>query len=222
MELKYDNQNDCECSGGQWTEYDELLCEDDDLIWYSFTEGECGDNFGIWDYEEIYPISCNGICSPSTLWDIDGDNRNDNPWKKLYPWNDGDYIIVTPKKWFADGDAWTADLSELGQTETLTQAELDNIVVIPNPYVVSSIYNEEVYGQRLIFDRLPQQCTIKIYTITGEFVNQIDHGSNTNLDGTNHWDLTNKDGGIVNPGLYIYTVEAGSLEPKIGKFVIIR
>ena len=133
----------------------------------------------------------------------------------------GKTVLVTGHTGFK-GSWLSAWLNLLGAKVGLTQEALDNVTVIPNPYVVSSLYNEEVYGQRLLFDRLPQQCTIKIYTITGEFIKEIEHGSDINLDGTNHWDLRNENGDIVNPGLYIYTVEAESLEPKIGKFVIIR
>ena len=104
----------------------------------------------------------------------------------------------------------------------LLQSDLDSILVKPNPYVVSSAYNEDIYGNRLLFDKLPAQCTIKIYTVTGEHVSTINHGDETNLDGASPWDLRNMNGDLVAPGLYIYTIEAGNLDPKIGKFVIIR
>ena len=115
--------------------------------------------------EEIFPNDCNGPCPPNKIYDIDGDVINDNPWKQLYPWRDGDYIIVTPDKWYRDGDSWTADLSLLGLQGDLLQSDLDSILVKPNPYVVSSAYNEDIYGNRLLFDKLPAQCTIKIYTV---------------------------------------------------------
>ena len=82
----------------------------------------------------------------------------------------GDYIIVRPRKWFNDGDSWTVDLGLIGGKENLTDKMLDDVIVVPNPYVVSSLYNEEVYGNRLIFDNLPRECTITIYTATGELV----------------------------------------------------
>ena len=90
---------------------------------------------------------CGGVCWPSILYDIDGDNINDNPWQQLYPWEDGDYLIITPDKWFQDGDSWVADLSLLGKDEVLTDSMMDQIAVIPNPYIVSSLYNEEIYGE---------------------------------------------------------------------------
>ena len=173
----------------------------------------------------IYPESCDGPCPPSLVYDIDGDNINDNPWQQLYPWEDGDYIVVTPDKWYQDGDSWVADLSLLGKEDSslLTQEALDSIYVNPNPYIVSSVFNEDIYGNRLIFNKLPKQCTISIYTITGELVDVIDHGDENNLDGVHEWDLKNENGDIVAPGLYIFVVEAGSgLDPRIGKFVIIK
>ena len=137
----------------------------------------------------IYPDICDEACPPSLVYDIDGDNINDNPWRQLYPWEDGDYVIVTPDKWYQDGDSWVADLSLLGKEDSslLTQDALDDIYVNPNPYIVSSVFNEDVYGNRLIFNNLPKECKISIYTITRELVEEINHGGESNLDGVHAW-----------------------------------
>ena len=174
--------------------------------------------------DTIYPDICDEACPPSLVYDIDGDNINDNPWQQLYPWEDGDYVIVTPDKWYQDGDNWVADLSLLGKKDPdlLTQEALDEIYVNPNPYIVSSVFNEDVYGNRLIFNNLPSQCDIKIYTITGELVQEIAHGGDLNLDGVHEWNLKNKNGDTVVPGMYIFVIEAGDLDPRLGKFVIIK
>ena len=172
----------------------------------------------------IYPDICDEACPPSLVYDIDGDNINDNPWRQLYPWEDGDYVIVTPDKWYQDGDSWVADLSLLGKEDSslLTQDALDDIYVNPNPYIVSSVFNEDVYGNRLIFNKLPKECKISIFTITGELVEEINHGGESNLDGVHEWDLKNKNGDMVVPGMYIFVIEAGDLDPRLGKFVIIK
>lgn len=175
------------------------------------------------DSLEVYPNFCGGTCPPNAVYDNDGDNLNDNPWQQLYPWEEGDYLIVRPDKWFNDGDSWIVDLSLIGKKETLTTNMLDSVTVVPNPYVVSSQYNEEVYGNRLLFDKLPKNCTIKIFTVTGELVETLVHGGDNNLSGSIPWDLKNSDGELVYPGLYFYTVEAdGVNDNKIGKFVIVR
>ncbi len=164
----------------------------------------------------IYPDDCSP-CAPNAIYDMDGDNINDNPWQQLYPWQDGDYIIVTPDKWYQDGDSWVADLTKLGEQnpDLVTENSLDDIYVKPNPYIVNTSYD----GDHLKFMMLPSQCEISIYTITGELVDKMSHNSDM---GEHAWYLTNQNGDKVVPGLYIFVIESGNLEPRIGKFVIIR
>ena len=99
-------------------------------------------------------------------------------------------------------------------------ADLDNITVVPNPYIVNSHFNETEYKKRLRFTQLPEQCTITIYTVTGEKVREIDHESSS--DGNEWWDLRSYNNQEVAPGLYIYVVETPSGEKLIDKFAVIR
>ena len=69
------------------------------------------------------------------------------------------------------------------------------------------------------FTHLPTSCTIKIFTVTGELVRTLNH--NDLVNGYKMWDLRNRKGSPVAPGLYIYAVEAGE-HKKIGKFAIVR
>ena len=81
-----------------------------------------------------------------------------------------------------------------------------------------------VYLKKILFTHLPAQCTITIYTITGEMVNALEHDDP--LDGKEWWDLRTINNQEVSPGLYIYTVEstndAGKAIKHVGKFAIIR
>ena len=70
----------------------------------------------------INPTSC-----LSDWYDSDGNGETDNPWKPVYPWKDGDYIIIEPTRWYVDGDSWTADLSKLGQSQPVTKELLEKI-----------------------------------------------------------------------------------------------
>ena len=45
--------------------------------------------------------------------DMNGDDVNENPWAPLYPWQEGDFVIIKPEKWFVDGDFWTIDIGTL-------------------------------------------------------------------------------------------------------------
>ncbi len=164
----------------------------------------------------------NSGVEPYSFIDNNGDGVNDSPWKPYYPWSDGEYFIVKMKKFFTDGDAWVVDMGEFGKTHEVMEDDLDLIRVVPNPYIVHSAYNEKV-GSRLIrFTRLPNECRILIYTITGELVTSLEQSDP--YEGNLWWNLRtghNQDGPEVAPGLYIYVVEAGDLQ-RVGKFAIVR
>jgi len=99
------------------------------------------------------------------------------------------------------------------------QANLNNIGVVPNPYIVRSGYKESEYMRQIRFTNLPGQCTISIYTVTGEFVNKLEHQSLTS--GNAWWDMRTVNNQEVAPGLYIYHVKSYNDE-KVGKFAVIR
>ena len=96
---------------------------------------------------------------------------------------------------------------------------LDNVGVVPNPYIVRSGYKESEYLRQIRFTNLPSQCTISIYTVTGEFVFEFQHVSSTS--GNAWWDMRTVNNQEVSPGLYVFHVK-GAGEEKIGKFAVIR
>ena len=95
-----------------------------------------------------------------------------------------------------------------------------NVIVVPNPYIVHSKLNETDYLKQIRFTHLPKECNIKIYTVTGEFVFQLEHNSET--DGNEYWDLRTINNQEVSPGLYIYVVVIPSGETFVDKFAIVR
>tara|TARA_Y100000590_G_scaffold295714_1_gene333329 strand:+ start:46 stop:2838 length:2793 start_codon:yes stop_codon:yes gene_type:complete len=160
--------------------------------------------------------------NPPDIWyDSDGDNVNDNPWKTIYPWKTGEWLEVHPYKWFVDGDSWIMDLSAWGKVDaSFKSSDLEAISVVPNPYIVDSRYEDSGGGHKLYFTRLPNECTISIYTVTGEFVRKLDYSNP--FRGDLFWNLKNSNEQVVAPGLYIYVVEASSGETYTGKFAVVR
>ncbi|MBI90041.1 MAG: hypothetical protein CMG60_08140 [Candidatus Marinimicrobia bacterium] len=181
---------------------------------------------GIWRAgDDVSPSDNNGLgYAPNKYYagiiDEQGTIGNINPWTPVYPWKDGDKITIKPQKWFVDGDYWVADMSMLGASTVVTDEDLDLISVVPNPYKISSRFNEPTHSNRLRFTHLPQKCVIKIFTISGEFVDEIIHDDA--IYGNVYWDLENSSGNKVAPGLYIYIVQADNGKTKTGKFAIIR
>ena len=158
---------------------------------------------------------------PSVLFvDNNNDGVNDNSWKPIYPWENGDKLVIGPSKFFENGDNWISDMSVLGKVSTVVDTTLDTIKVVPNPYIVRSRFNETSISRKLRFTNLPQECRISIFTVTGELVKVLDH--NNQFDGNEWWDLRSANNQEIAPGLYIYHVESNNGEEKIGKFAVIR
>jgi hypothetical protein len=102
--------------------------------------------------------------------------------------------------------------------------DMNKIRVVPNPYIVSSIFEPE-FGElrreplrQLQFINLPPECTIFIFTVDADLVKRIDHNS---INGTALWDLRSEGGREIAPGIYIYVVKTPDNE-IIDRFAVIK
>jgi len=73
----------------------------------------------------------------------------------------------------------------------------------------------------LTFSNLPSECVIKIYTIAGDLVRQIQHSDTSGLIGQEKWNARTTHGDPVASGVYVWRVES-SVDGKNGKLMIIR
>ena len=161
-----------------------------------------------------------GIEPSAVFVDDDNDGVNDNTWRPWYPWDGGETVVIRPHKFFVDGDNWVSDMSVLGAVSGVVDTILQEIKVVPNPYIVRSIFNETPDSRKMRFTHLPQECRISIFTITGEVIKKLEH--NDQFDGNEWWDLRTDNNNEVAPGLYIYYVESENGVEHIGKFAVIR
>lgn len=110
-----------------------------------------------------------------------------------------------------------------------------NVAVVPNPYrgdIAYQAFNppwEKVprgrdwmeQDRRIQFINLPYHCEIKIYTLSGNLVNTLQHRNYE--EGYEDWNLTSYVGQAVASGIYLFTVEdLNTGDVQIGKFVIIK
>ena len=101
-----------------------------------------------------------------------------------------------------------------------------NPYVVPNPYVGSASFEPARFAvsgrgeRRMEFRNLPQNCTIRIYTVRGDLVRTLRQDGS--LDGYVAWDLRTKDNLDVAPGLYIYNVDAPGTGEFTGKLGVIK
>ncbi len=146
---------------------------------------------------------------------------------------------------------------ESGKTQNLlftipgpdsAQAARNEITVFPNPYRVEARWDARRFAKDhyLWFANLPPRCTIRIYTLGGDLVHQVDFNGAT-YQGDDHsrglysagrdfgvkapvtsgsmyaWDMISRFNQAVASGMYIYSVEElPSGKKHLGKFVIIK
>jgi hypothetical protein len=116
-------------------------------------------------------------------------------------------------------------------------ANLDNVKVVPNPYVGSARWNNPRPGDnspwqhRLQFINIPGDATVKIFTLDLDFVAEIKAGRSARVStdfpaapnyGVAEWDLITRNNQEAAPGIYIFVVKSPTAGEKVGKFVIVR
>jgi hypothetical protein len=107
--------------------------------------------------------------------------------------------------------------------------QMKKIKVVPNPYVVSNIFENPLpaevrgRGDRAVkFIHVPINCKISIFTSRGNLVKEIYQNGNLN-DGSVTWDLKSTEGLDVSYGVYFYIVEdPSSGATKTGKIALIK
>ena len=108
-----------------------------------------------------------------------------------------------------DTTAGHADLVLGGAAQSISE-----IFVYPNPYRGAGPNGEPV----VVFAGLPEQATIRIFTLQGTLVRKLDHQNST---GATRWDLTNDQGEAIASGVYLYSAVSNG-ETVRGKFAIMR
>ena len=139
----------------------------------------------------------------------------------------GAVLAFGPTKPFATGDyidfAFTAPAFDAG----LAREALDDVYVVPNPYVATSLFepaNPYLVGRgerRILFMNLPPTCTIRIYTVTGDLVQTLTHDAAVD-DGQEPWNLVSRDGMDVAYGVYLFHVDAPGVGTTVGRFALIK
>jgi hypothetical protein len=107
-----------------------------------------------------------------------------------------------------------------------TAAQLDSVGVVPNPYIGYSRFQPDVNTPRILFTHLPPQGVIRIYTVAGQFQQEI-RWREGELSGTGDlaYDLSTAQGSTLGSGLYIWVLTAtveGRQSRARGKFVVVR
>jgi hypothetical protein len=102
--------------------------------------------------------------------------------------------------------------------------DMNKIRVVPNPYIVASLWEPE-FGElrreplrQIQFINLPPECTIYIFTVDADLIKTLYHSSTS---GTEIWDLRAEGGREIAAGIYLYLVKTDNSE-YLERFAIIK
>ncbi len=137
---------------------------------------------------------------------------NNGPASATPPSNNDEFTIKVFRP-FTEQIVYTFS-TKAGQYKTISKNQLEKIRVVPNPYFVSSSFDNQI-----MFNNLPDKCEIKIFNVAGDLIKTINHRGET---GATFWDLKNQAGLAVAYGLYVYVVKTDDGKKQIGKFTVVR
>ena len=160
-------------------------------------------------------------------WNIQFNRSADVPVEGVIGPHKGDVFRLNIPVPFNRNDRYEFTTTASVLRERKPGTSLDNVTVVPNPYVEAAIWEQQPAlrgrGERKIyFNNLPASCTVRIYALTGRLLKELQHQGGSSASGSEAWDLSTLDGLEVATGLYIYHVDAGDLGSKVGKFAIVN
>ncbi len=132
---------------------------------------------------------------------------------------EGTVIRINTWKPLGDGDVFEGVVKASStNNKEIAKNNLDKISVFPNPYFGANPLERDKYQRFVRFTNLPINVTIRIYSLSGVFIERIDKNDNSQyLD----WDLRNKDGLPVASGMYIAYLDMPGIGTKIMKLAVI-
>jgi len=140
-----------------------------------------------------------------------------------------DVYKVTFLRPFWKTDSLFFSVNSIDQVDkTKIKESLDKIKVVPNPYVATNTLEPALANpdfnqrRRIMFTHVPARCTIKIFSVSGVFIDEV-NVANDNDDGIAYWNLLTKDGLELAAGVYLWHIKADDTgDEKLGKFAVIK
>lgn len=116
----------------------------------------------------------------------------------------------------------TDGFPEIGQ---YTDAMLEGVRVVPNPYYVTHIGQTTTDAGRLYFTKLPPVCTIRIFNIAGDLIKTIEHDDLTTEAAGEHpleiWNLITESNQQVGSQTLIAQITTPNGAESIVKFTVV-
>ncbi|HZW37695.1 MAG TPA: hypothetical protein VFF33_00195 [Ignavibacteriaceae bacterium] len=144
-------------------------------------------------------------------------------------WSEGDKITIPVTAYpYTDKDTYTATTLAGGAlTDAQKKALFDKVNVFPNPlfaYNPATSYNSGNPDEPFVtFTNLPEQVTVRIFTLSGTLVRTLTTADKSSLTSPFlQWNLLNEDNLRVASGMFLAIVDSPNFGQKVLKFAIIQ
>jgi hypothetical protein len=147
------------------------------------------------------------------------------------PYQAGWYLALRYATPFTVASEVELDVTAMQVAQTLSAEDLSNVLVVPNPFVFQSQFDEIGNGRRgeprVLFTNVPARGTLRVFSLSGQFLQQLSW-TESDLNGTGDlpYNLRTREGTDLASGLYIFVITAengsGGTQYARGKFVVIR
>ena len=101
-----------------------------------------------------------------------------------------------------------------------TRTDLTKVHTVPDPYYITSQFEQTTDTKLIKFVNLPNDAIIRIYSSSGVLVDLLEHHS-TQFGGSEDWNVRNRNNQVVASGVYFYHIEAGDAR-RVGRFTIVN
>lgn len=124
-----------------------------------------------------------------------------------------DLLKQSVNEWYPMYEFSISGESTVNNDAQVAEDALSLINIVPNPYQAFNAYERNRIDNRVKFVNLPQECTIKIYNLSGTLIRTLGKDSpQTFLD----WDIKNEARIPVASGVYIMHIDV----PNVGERVL--
>jgi hypothetical protein len=135
--------------------------------------------------------------------------------------DDGNYTFTAAERPFtAVGAENRLSFNVVNQVAAVSKDDLTRVHTVPDPYYVTSQFEQTTDTKIIKFVNLPADCIIRIYSSSGVLVDLLEHHSET-FGGAEDWNVRNRNNQIVASGVYFYHVEAGDAR-RVGRFTVVN
>jgi hypothetical protein len=198
------------------------------------TSGTTTTGFALWINAEVYFFATEALPADGTVWTLraysgaiateQGDDTTDPSGYTYYTiFDETDHEVSPNTTGLRPGVIPGLQLNWASEEPTTVTAsyDLDLVHTVPDPYLATSQLDRSPTSKQLQFVNLPPQATIRIYTLTGVLVQQIDHDDVTG-GGRATWDIRNRNNQFAASGVYFYHVVTPAGDERVGKFTIVN